>query len=200
MKPYSESCVQNREPIFKIIQQLFSTSKNLLEIGSGTGQHAVYFARELPHLDWQTSDVKENHEGINQWLDEAQLDNVKPPLSLAACDREAWAKLEGADYYDAVFSANAVHIMGEADVQCLVKNVGNTLTSTGLFVLYGPFNYQGKYTSDSNARFDVWLKNRDSISGIRDFEWIDSLANKAGMTLQYDVEMPANNRILVWQK
>ena len=200
MKPYSESCVQNREPIFKIIQPLFAKRKNLLEIGSGTGQHAVYFAKELPHLNWQTSDIQENHEGINQWLDEAQLDNIKRPLSLAACDRESWTKLEGDDYYDAVFSANAVHIMGEVDVQCLIINVGETLANMGLFVLYGPFNYEGKYTCESNERFDVWLKDRDPKSGIRDFEWIDELANKAGLTLQHDFEMPANNRILVWQK
>ena len=199
MKPHSESCVQNREPIFKIIQPLFSKSKHVLEIGSGTGQHAVYFAEELAHLSWQTSDVKDNHEAINQWLDEAQLDNIKPPLSLAACDHESWAKLEGGNYYGAVFSANAVHIMGETDVKCLVKNVGKTLANTGLFVLYGPFNYHGKYTSESNARFDIWLKERDPKSGIRDFEWVDRLANKAGMVLQHDFEMPANNRILVWK-
>jgi len=197
MKPFSESCIQNREPIFDIIQPLFAESRNLLEIGSGTGQHAVYFAKEMPHLSWQTSDLKENHVGINQWLDEAQLSNVRSPVSLAACDQSAWSGLTA---FDAIFSANAVHIMGKDDVQCLLKNIGDTLASEGLFVLYGPFNYNGEYTSESNAHFDNWLKDRDSRSRIRDFEWLDGLANTAGMSFQHDYEMPANNRILVWRK
>lgn len=197
IKPFAESCVQNREPIFKVIQPLLINHKRLLEIGSGTGQHAVYFAAELPHLIWQTSDLQENHAGIQQWLAEAQLDNILPPLSLAACDHSAWQQLKP---YDAVFSANSVHIMSQEDVACLFDNVGNTLLSDGIFILYGPFNYQGKYTSDSNARFDVWLKARDPSSGIRDFTWLDTLANTAGMQLQQDYAMPANNRILVWEK
>ncbi len=200
MKPFSESCVQNREPIFNIIQPLFENSKNLLEIGSGTGQHAVYFAKEMPHLSWQTSDLEENHEGINQWLNEAQLSNIKPPVSLAACDQQAWTSLDGSGKYDAIFSANAVHIMGKEDVQCLIKNIGTVIAQNGLFVLYGPFNYDGKFTSESNARFDVWLKDRNFESGIRDFEWLDELVNQAGMTFQQDYKMPANNRILVWRK
>ena len=197
MKPFAESCVQNRDPIFKVIKPLFSRSRRLLEIGSGTGQHAVYFAKEMPHLIWQTSDLEENHPGIRLWLREAQLDNVRSPVALAACDRAAWSHL---DTYDAVFSANAVHIMSEEDVICLFAGIGEILEPGGLLVLYGPFNYNGQYTSDSNARFDLWLKERDPKSGIRDFEWLDELASQATMNLNQDVEMPENNRILVWEK
>ncbi len=197
MKPIAESCIQNRDPILKIIKPLFANSKKLLEIGSGTGQHAVYFAAEMPHLLWQTSDLKENHPGIRLWLEEAQLKNIKPPITLAACDKPAWQQLSN---YDAIFSANTVHIMSKHDVTCLFAGIGSILQLQGVFALYGPFNYNGNYTSDSNARFDTWLKNRNPKSGIRDFEWLDTQANKAGMKLIQDHAMPANNRILVWQK
>ncbi len=197
MRPYSESCDQNRDPILAVIKPLFVNSRRVLELGSGTGQHAVYFAEEMPHLSWQTSDLEENHSGIRLWMIEAGLNNVLPPVSLAACDQQAWQHLPT---YDAVFSANAVHIMSEDDVECLFEGIGKVLEAEGLLVLYGPFNYQGNYTSESNARFDIWLKNNNPKSSIRDFEWLDSLANKAGMILQGDYEMPANNRILVWRR
>ncbi len=197
MRPYSESCDQNREPILAIIKPLFANSSRVLEIGSGTGQHAVYFAEKIPHLSWQTSDLEDNHSGIRLWIIEAALKNVLPPVSLAACDVHAWQQLPS---FDAIFSANAVHIMGKEDVKCLFTGIGNALEAGGLLVLYGPFNYQGNYTSESNARFDVWLKNNDQKSAIRDFEWLNDLAKKANMVLQDDYEMPANNRILVWRK
>ena len=197
MRPYSESCDQNRDHILEVIKPLFSDQSSVLEVGSGTGQHAIYFAEKMPHLSWQTSDLEENHPGIRLWLLEADLKNTLLPVPLAACDQQAWHQLP---LFDTVFSANVVHIMGKEDVICLFEGVGNVLRTDGLLVLYGPFNYQGNYTSESNARFDKWLKNRDSRSGIRDFEWLDLLANKAGLQLQQDVEMPANNRILVWRK
>lgn len=200
MKPYSESCDQNKVSILNVIQPLFSKSKKLLEIASGTGQHAVYFAEKIPHLNWQTSDLVGNHAGINQWLDDAKLTNVKPPISLAACDYQAWKTLDEVASFDTVFSANAVHIMGKEDVICLFKGIAEVLPTDGLLALYGPFNYDGKYTSESNARFDVWLKDQHPQSGIRDFEWLDSLANDGEMVLQGDHELPANNRILVWKK
>ncbi|MEE9352698.1 MAG: DUF938 domain-containing protein [Thiotrichaceae bacterium] len=196
MRPYSESCDQNRDPILNVIQPLFADRVRVLEIGSGTGQHAVYFAEKMPQLSWQTSDLEENHAGIRLWLIEAALKNVLAPVSLAACDKSSWSKLTS---YDAVFSANAVHIMGKKDVECLFQEVGRVLEARGLLVLYGPFNYDGNYTSESNARFDIWLKNNNSQSSIRDFEWLDGLAKKEGLTLLSDYEMPANNRILVWR-
>lgn len=194
-KPYSESCDQNREPILTIIQKLFANKKHILEIGSGTGQHAVYFAKQMPHLIWQCSDQVAYHAGINQWLEEAALDNTRAPIALNVSSDD-WPDLN----IDAIFSANAVHIMSWENVKDFIKNAGELLTSKGLLVLYGPFNYNNQYTSESNARFDGWLKQRDPKSGIRNFEDMDSLAQQAGLKLQGDFPMPANNQILYWEK
>jgi len=194
MKPYSESCDQNREPILRVIQPLLADRRGVLEIGSGTGQHAVFFARQMPHLIWHTSDRVENHPGIRLWLDQASLPNLRTPLPLDVA-RDPWPEIG----VDAVFSANTAHIMGWPDVQAMFRGVGRVLPTGGLFLLYGPFNYAGAYTSDSNARFDQWLKGRDPDSGIRDFEALDQQAREAGMRLHDDFEMPANNRILCWR-
>lgn len=195
MKPYSESCDQNREAILSIIQKIFSDRKHILEIGSGTGQHAVYFAKNLPHLIWQCSDQQEYHDGINQWLDEAQLKNTRKPIALNV-STDDWPELD----IDAIFSANAVHIMSWKNVEDFFKHAGQILPNKGLLVLYGPFNYNNQYTSDSNARFDEWLKHRDPKSGIRNFEDLNQLAIKANMTFKEEFQMPANNRILTWEK
>ena len=194
-KPYSESCDQNREPILDVIQPLLTKKKSVLEIGSGTGQHAVYFARKMPHLIWQTSDQQAYHDGIKRWLDDAKLDNTPPPLSLNV-STDPWPTQR----FDVIFSANAVHIMAWDNVVDFFENAPKLLDQDGLFILYGPFNYNHKYTSDSNARFDLWLKQRDPQSAIRDFEALDDLAQKSGMVLQSDHALPANNRILVWEK
>lgn len=194
-KPYSESCDQNREPIFEVIQPLLEDKKSVLEIGSGTGQHAVYFAQKMPQLIWQTSDQQAYHEGIKLWLNDANLDNTPPPLSLNVSS-DIWPDQN----FDVVFSANAVHIMAWDNVVDFFENAPKLLNKGGLFILYGPFNYNQKYTSESNARFDIWLKQRDPHSAIRDFEALDDLAQKAGMVLQSDHALPANNRILVWEK
>jgi cyclopropane fatty-acyl-phospholipid synthase-like methyltransferase len=194
-KPYAESCDQNREPILSVIQPLFDDRQRVLEIGSGTGQHAVYFATALPHLTWYTSDCVEYHAGIRLWLEEAALPNVHAPLALDVA-RSEWPALD----VDAVFSANTAHIMHWPEVEAMFAGVGRLLQAGGIFVLYGPFNYQGRFTSDSNARFDGWLKGRDPGMGVRDFEALDGLAVAAGMALQEDFPMPANNRILCWRR
>lgn len=195
MKPYAESCDQNRDPILSVIQPLFAELTRVLEIGSGTGQHAVYFAAAMPHLTWHTSDCLEYHDGIRLWLEEAALPNVRPPLQLDVA-RSVWPALD----VEAVFSANTAHIMHWPEVEAMFAGVGGLLPAGGLFALYGPFNYQGRFTSDSNARFDGWLKQRDPAMGVRDFEALDRLANTAGMALMQDFEMPANNRILCWRR
>lgn len=195
MKPYSESCDQNRDPILSVIQPSFAELTRVLEIGSGTGQHAVYFAAAMPHLTWHTSDCLEYHDGIRLWLEEAALPNVRPPLQLDVA-RSVWPSLD----VEAVFSANTAHIMHWPEVEAMFAGVGGLLPAGGLFALYGPFNYQGRFTSDSNARFDGWLKQRDPAMGVRDFEALDRLANAAGMALMQDFEMPANNRILCWRR
>jgi SAM-dependent methyltransferase len=195
MKPYSDACDENREPILEVIRQEFSACRTVLEIGSGTGQHAVYFGRQLPQLTWQPSDVAGNHPGINAWRNEAGLDNVPPPLQLDV-SRDDWPAV----CYDGVFSANTCHIMSWGEVESMFRGIGRVLLPGGVLCLYGPFNYRNAYTSDSNARFDAFLKSRDPASGIRNFEALDSLAADNGMRFRQDHEMPVNNRLLVWSR
>ena len=195
MKPFSEACEQNKRPILEILRTEFAHCRSVLEIGSGTGQHAVFFAKEMPHLKWQTSDVREAHTGIIAWLEESGLANVGKPLSL-----EIGADPWPASRFDGVFSANTTHIMSWPRVELMVEGVSRLLAPDGIFCLYGPFNYNGNFTSESNARFDEWLKARDPDSGVRDFDRLDALARSHGMSLTHDHEMPVNNRILVWKK
>jgi len=195
MKPFAESCEQNRDPILDVLAEQFTHLKTVLEIGSGTGQHAVYFAQHLPHLHWQTSDVPENHEGIQQWIDEVDIDNIASPLALDVSQPD-WPTLE----VDAVFSANCVHIIDWSRVEKMFAGVAKLLKPQGLFCLYGPFNYGGHYSSKSNEEFDLWLKARDPLSGIRDYEQLLELGRKHELRLVHDYDMPANNHILIWQK
>ena len=199
MKQYSEACEQNKEPILSVLREVFSDARHILEIGSGTGQHAVYFAGHLPHLSWQTSDLEENHPSINTWLREAALENTLPPFTLDVT-ATPWREGTPESTYDGLFSANTAHIMSWPAVQNMFTGVGKLLQADARFCLYGPFNYNGNYTSDSNGRFDAWLKDRDPASGIRHFEALDELAAGNGMVLEADNEMPVNNRLLVWRK
>lgn len=195
MKPYAESCAQNRDPILAVLREVFADRRQVLEIASGTGQHAVYFAEALPHLTWHTSELPENHAGIQAWLDEAKLPNALPPLALDV-NAATWPIAE----VDAVFNANTVHIVAWAAVERLFAGIGRVLAPGGKLALYGPFNYGGRFTSDSNARFDAWLKARDPISGVRDFEALDELARTHGLRLLDDYAMPSNNRTLLWRR
>lgn len=195
MKPYAESCAQNRAPILEVLRKELAGRRRLLEIGSGTGQHAVFFAAELPHLLWQTSDLPEHHAGIRAWLAEAGLPNLLPPLALDVA-RDPWPEAR----YDGVFSANTSHIMHWPEVEAMFAGIGRVLAPGGRFCLYGPFNVDGRYTSESNARFDAWLRARDPESGLRDIEALDRLAQSAGLTLSADHAMPANNHTLVWTR
>ncbi|MEK6747933.1 MAG: DUF938 domain-containing protein [Pseudomonadota bacterium] len=193
-KPYSESCEQNRAPIIEILRVEFADRTAVLEIGSGTGQHAVYFGAELTHLTWQTSDVAEHHPGINAWLRDAALTNVIVPIDLDVREPTHWPTQK----FDAIFSANAVHIMSWDAVIAMFTGLGQVMTENAILALYGPFDFDGKFTSESNARFDQWLKNRDPLSGVRNFEDINALATAQGLRLQQVYAMPANNRVLVW--
>lgn len=195
MKPHAPACDRNRDPILSVIRPILKETKAVLEIGAGTGQHAVYFAQALPHLQWHASDLADNHGGIRAWLEDACLDNVHGPHHLDV-SHESWAVPET----DAVFTANSMHIMSWPLAQRLLAGVGSHLPVGGSFLAYGPFNYNGQFTSDSNAQFEIWLKNRDPKSGIRDFEAIVEHAEAAGMALVSDYEMPANNRLLHFKK
>ena len=199
MKPFSESCEQNKNVILETIKPILSSCQSVLEIGSGTGQHAVYFAQQMPHLQWYTSDRVDALKGIQMWLDEYQsegeLSNVHSPITLDVTQSQ-WPDL----CVDAIFSANTLHIMGWQEVKMFFERATQVLDANGLMLVYGPFNYQGQYTSDSNRQFDGWLKARDPHSGIKDFSELNDLAIQNGLKILVDYEMPANNRILLWQK
>lgn len=193
-KPFSPSCERNQAPILDVLQRHLGDTHRVLEIGSGTGQHAVHFAAAMPWLTWQCSDRADNLPGIGMWLDEAALPNTPPPIELDVDG--AWP----ATRFDAVFTANSLHIMGWPQVQAFFAGVDAVLQAGGRLLVYGPFNYGGDFTSDSNRAFQQWLKDRDPASGIRDFEAIDALARGIGLRLVEDNAMPANNRCLVWRR
>lgn len=194
-KPFAPACERNREPILQVLRRHLMEARSVLEIGSGTGQHAVYFAAALPWLQWQCSDRADALDGMRLWLDETALANTPPPLQLDVA-QGPWP----AGCFDAVFSANTLHIMGWPQVQACFAGIGRVLADDGVLAVYGPFNYGGDYSSDSNREFDAWLKARDPQSGIRDFEAVDALARGIGLVLVEDVAMPANNRCLVWRR
>ena len=196
-KPHAPACDRNRDPILAALREHFADRRRVLEIGSGTGQHAVYFAQAMPWLQWQASDVAEHLTGIRAWLDDAGLPNTPAPLALDVLDRP-WPVVQA----DAVFTANTLHIMGRDGVEAFFAGVGRMLADAagGTLVAYGPFKYDGAFTSDSNREFDGWLKAHDPRSGIRDFETVDALAVGAGLRLVQDLAMPANNRCLVWRR
>lgn len=188
VKPFSEAAERNRDPILAVLKRVFADRKWVLEIGSGTGQHAAYFAPALPHLVWQASDVAANLPDIRQWV------RHPPPIEVDV-DRPIPAVPA-----DAAFSANTCHIMSWPQVEKMFAGVARLLPAGGVFAVYGPFHYGGKPTSQSNARFDAMLRARDPASGVRDFEAIRALADAHGLELVEDNAMPANNRLLVFRK
>lgn len=194
-KPFAPACERNREPILAVLREHFADRRQVLEIGSGTGQHAVHFAAALPQLVWQASDRAANLPGIRLWLDEAALPNLPPPLLLDV-NQADWP----AARYDAVFSANTLHIMGWPEVERLFARLPEVMTDDARLVIYGPFNLGGRYTSDSNAAFDASLRRDDPRRGLRDAEAVDALAAAVGLRLLEDRAMPANNRCRVWQR
>ena len=177
-KPYSQSSENNKEPILGVLKDAFKDAAFVLEIGSGTGQHAA-----------------DNIPGIKMCVDEAGLPNLKNPIVLNVADA-----LWPVEKADGVFSANTLHIMSKPRVGCFFDGVEVVMRGGGTLCIYGPFNYGGGFTSDSNKKFDEWLKGRDPESGIKDFEWVNSLAERAGFTLVKDHELPVNNRLLEWKK
>ncbi|WP_222616472.1 DUF938 domain-containing protein [Undibacterium umbellatum] len=194
-KLFSAACERNSTPILQTIEPLLVDCHSLLEIGSGTGQHAVSFARQLTHLQWQTSDRQEYHPSIIAWMAEAALLNLLPPFELNI-GISSWPQAQ----FDAVYTANTCHIMAWQEVELMFAGVAALLSNRGLFLIYGPFNYAGEFTSASNQHFDASLKQQAAHMGIRDIENILILASQHGMHLQDDIAMPANNRLLVLSK
>ncbi|MEM6302180.1 MAG: DUF938 domain-containing protein, partial [Pseudomonadota bacterium] len=191
-KPFQRSCEQNKGPLLAVLEVEFASSSCLLEIGSGTGQHAVFFAQHLPHLSWQCGDVKSRHDGINAWISEYPRKNLLRPIEVDIPD-----KFWKSGSFDAHFSANTAHIMNRTAVKAMMAAVSDTLPIGGVFCQYGPFTQDGDFSTSSNLEFHRSLVER-GYGGYRDtqelIEWAPAL------TLDRIVSMPANNLTLVWRK
>jgi cyclopropane fatty-acyl-phospholipid synthase-like methyltransferase len=194
-KQFSEYAERNSHPILKVLQNEFLSSGRVLEIGSGTGQHAVRFAAKLRHLVWQTSDLIENHESINAWLSDSGLSNVLPALTINVLDADI-----ATHSFDAVYSANTAHIMGFAAVERMFELVGTALAGGGTFCLYGPFRQNGEFNTASNASFHQNLQSRNPEMGIRDIEDLDGFGRSHELHRVRLYAMPANNHLAVWKK
>ena len=194
-RPFSQACLNNRDPILNILKRVLQGCNTVLEIGSGTGQHAVWFGRHLPHLEWCTSDRIENHEGIKKWLEEDQLHNVHAPIALDIV-KNSWPKAT----FDAIFSANTAHIMAWPEVEAFVTKAACVLPSGGRFCLYGPFDFKGREMAPSNKAFDAELKSRGAHQGIRKFDAINDLARKNNLIFSENNDLPANNHLLIGRK
>lgn len=194
-KPFAPASERNSQPILDVIRDEFLGLQSILEVGSGTGQHAVCFAAELAQLTWQTSDIEANHAGIKAWLRDAGLPNTRDPLSL-----DVLRDKMPTDNYDGVFSANTAHIMSFAAVEKMFSIVSAVLHDAGVFALYGPFRIGGEFNSSSNARFHHSLRQQDAEMGIRHLEDLDRLAEAGGLQRTRLYAMPANNQLVVWIK
>lgn len=203
-KPFSQACENNKRPILEILQSYLKEPQSVLEMGSGTGQHSVFFSEKMPHVHWHTSDLQENHLGINAWIEDYLLEQPKARIERPfIVDADHWPVstiAENITNLNCIFTANTFHIMSWDQVVKTLAGVGQSLFSGGRFFVYGPFNYNGKYTSDSNADFDVWLKSQAPWRAIRDFETVCEEAEKNGLVLLEDNAMPANNRLLAFSK
>jgi cyclopropane fatty-acyl-phospholipid synthase-like methyltransferase len=198
--PFSQACENNKEAILAVLKTVLASSAHVLEVGSGTGQHSVYFAPHLPHLQWQTSDLDSNHTTIRAWHNAYPSTNLSLPLSLDLAKSDLPVSVTQPLPYDAIFTANTLHIITWPLVERLFALAGDTLPIYGKLIVYGPFNEKGRYTSDSNAQFDQLLQQRNAGSAIRDKEAVIALADSHYLTLVATHAMPANNQLLVFEK
>ena len=195
-KPMSTAAERNQEPILKVLKDFITyEDRRLLEVGSGTGQHAVYFAPHFPQLEWHPTDVSGKLKGIKQWMHEAGVRNIQPPVRLEI-GKDDFPKLK----FDVVFTANTFHIMPWKEGKSLIKLLGHRLREGSRAIFYGPFKYDGQFTSPSNEAFDRQLKESDPTSGIRAFEDINKAMIKNGFELIDDIDMPANNQMLIYSR
>ena len=195
-KYHAESTRRNRTPILEVLKKEIEGSKKLLEIGSGTGQHAVYFSKKLPQILWQTSDRSMNHESINYWIKRYNLKNLLLPLDIEIGVNEKNIN----DIFDCVFSSNTSHIMSLENVKRLFALVGKILNKNGKFFLYGPFKINLEFTTKSNEDFHEKLKAENKLMGLRDIEELDKYAIENNMQNHAFYEMPANNYLSIWKK
>jgi SAM-dependent methyltransferase len=194
--PCSEACERNKRPILELLRTILPGALRVLEIGSGTGQHAVHFATQMQQLEWQPTEVPDLLEPLARRIAHEGPANLRAPLSLdvstATTDLGRW---------DAVFTANTLHIMPLQAVVKLFELAAAALPGADAsLIVYGPFRYRGAFTTESNARFDAQLRARNPASGLRDQEYVDALARGHGFVLDADHAMPANNQLLVWRR
>ncbi|MBW7470859.1 DUF938 domain-containing protein [Marinobacter sp. M216] len=193
--PFSQACENNKAPILGRLREVFEAPGKVLEVGTGTGQHAVHFAKAMPHLQWQPTDHPDATHISRPRLERAALPNILPIIDLDV-GTDHWP----VESFTWAFSANTAHIMAWSEVEQMFRGIGERLPEDGAFCLYGPFNNRGEYSSDSNRRFDQHLRSQAAHMGIRDLLDLSALAESAGMTLAENHPMPANNRLLVFQR
>lgn len=186
---------RNCQPILEVLHTEFGASQSVLEIGSGSGQHATTVANELTELIWQTSDRQQNHSAIREWLQKAATPNVLAPIPL-----DVLYDTYPVEKYDAVFSANTAHIMSLLAVEKMFDIVASVLPSGGVFCLYGPFRQRGEFNSKSNADFHCSLQAQSHEMGIRHLEQLDGFAAAGGLHRESLYAMPANNLMVVWRR
>ncbi len=192
---YSQASENNKRPILEKLFEVFEQTNDVLEIGSGSGQHAIHFAKHFPDLSWQTSELADGIEPLEQNIENHAPDNVLKPVLLDVCNNPWPIKRASA-----IYTANSLHIMSWTAVEALFKGIGQVLDDDGLLCIYGPFKYNGEFTTSSNAQFDLWLKERDRQSGVRDFEAVNQLARQQRLSLIQDYPMPANNQFLIFKR
>jgi len=193
--PFSQASENNKQVILEVLERHLKDGDRVLELAGGTGQHAVHFAESLANLHWQSSDIPSNVNSLNLRLAAADLANLPAAIAIDV-NHSPWINIRPT----AIFSANSLHIMSAGSVENFFRGVGEILQDDGTLVVYGPFKYAGEFTTESNEGFDRWLKDRDPMSGIRDFEWVDQLASQIGLELVEDNAMPANNQCLIWRR
>lgn len=192
---FSPACERNKASIEKQLNRYLSDCKSVIEIGSGSGQHAMYFASKHAQLRWYTTEMSNNLMSLSTNLVRANATNVESPLLLDVSNKDHWPN----QTFDLVYTANTLHIMSWQHVQCLFSSLSQICHANTVLAIYGPFKYDGQFTSESNGEFDKKLRQRDGYSGIRNQEEVNELAKQAGFTLREDYEMPANNQLLIWQ-
>ena len=195
MEGFSQAADNNKTPILDVLKDWLKPGANVLEIGSGSGQHAIHFSQALSNVQWLPSDRPAVQSLLQHNAQQYGSSNLLSPITLDLAE-PGWP----ASQMDAVYSANVLHIVSTELGETMIKGAAQCLQAGGLFILYGPFRYQGSFTTPSNAEFDHWLRVRDPDSGIRDFEWAEDLARAGDLILQEDRSMPANNQCLVFQK
>jgi len=195
LKQHAPSFEGNKDYILPMLREALPARGLVLEVGSGTGQHAAFFAAHFPQLVWQPTDLAANLPSIAAWRAEAALPNLRAPLELDLFHGR-WPVSAA----QAVVCINTVHIVAWKGVENLFAGAGRVLEPGGVMYVYGAYRYATRPLEPSNEKFDQWLKDRDPVSGVRDFEAVNALAERHGLVLHEDRAMHGNNRSIWWVK